>query len=128
MTKKIAATRTKQSKQSTAAAIESIADTVPKAAKIQSKATKPKPSQKSTKPAEPESKKLKLIRDSFTLPESDYAIFKELKKRCLAVGIEVKKSELLRIALIALAAWDDAQLASAVTALPRIKTGRPAKK
>lgn len=87
-----------------------------------------KAAKKAVKMAESRGKKPKLIRDSFTLPESDYAILKELKDRCLASGLEVKKSEVLRVALIALAKQSDSKLLSAVNALPRIKTGRPTKK
>lgn len=83
----------------------------------------PKPQKK-----EPGIKKPKLVRDSFTIPESDYALFKNLKGRCLNTGIEVKKSELLRVALNVLSAMDDTSLVAAVNRLERLKTGRPAKK
>ena len=36
-------------------------------------------------------KKSKMIRDSFTMPESDYAKLAELKKKCLESGVHVKK-------------------------------------
>jgi hypothetical protein len=72
-------------------------------------------------------KKPKLVRDSFTLPEADYALFKELKARCLDHGVEVKKGELLRIAIQALAKMPVAKLLESVGRLERLKTGRPAK-
>ena len=72
-------------------------------------------------------KKPKLVRDSFTIPESDYALFATLKQRALAVGIEVKKSELLRASLTMLAGLDDSALAKAIGQVHRIKTGRPKK-
>jgi hypothetical protein len=82
---------------------------------------------KADRPENAEDKKAKLIRDSFTLPESDYATIKQLKERCLTAGIEVKKSEIVRVALNILAKQTEQKLISAVKALPRIKTGRPKK-
>ena len=52
-------------------------------------------------------KRPKLVRDSFTMPESDYLKIKSLKNRCLKLGIEMKKSELLRAGLLALEALED---------------------
>lgn len=79
---------------------------------------------KSKKPAP---KKPKLIRDSFTIPETDYALFASLKERALAAGCDIKKSELLRASLSALNALSDAELMTALGAIERIKTGRPKK-
>lgn len=72
-------------------------------------------------------KKPKLVRDSFTIPEADYALFAALKQRLLAAGVEVKKSEILRAALVTLAKLDDAELVTAIGLVERIKTGRPKK-
>jgi hypothetical protein len=72
-------------------------------------------------------KKPKLVRDSFTIPDTDFALFASIKKRLLNAGIESKKSEILRAALINLAKLEDAQLASAMSQIERIKTGRPKK-
>ena len=72
-------------------------------------------------------KKAKVVRDSFTMPESDYAKIGELKKVCLTSGMQVKKSELLRAGLHALAKLSAVQLKQAVSALEKIKTGRPKK-
>ncbi|QCP51389.1 hypothetical protein FAZ95_20875 [Trinickia violacea] len=72
-------------------------------------------------------KKEKVVRDSFTMPKSDYAKIDELKKRCVAAGISVKKSELLRAGLQMLAFAADKRLVAAVTALEPVKTGRPSK-
>ncbi|MEY4591837.1 MAG: hypothetical protein RIR18_732 [Pseudomonadota bacterium] len=73
-------------------------------------------------------KKPKLVRDSFTFPESDYALIASLKLRALAAGSEFKKSEILRAGLAALQAMSDADLTKALGAVERIKTGRPSKK
>lgn len=72
-------------------------------------------------------KKDKVVRDSFTMPKSDYAKIAELKQRCLEAGVSVKKSELLRAGLALLAAASAKQLLAAVSELDTVKTGRPAK-
>ncbi|QID19135.1 hypothetical protein G3580_16825 [Nitrogeniibacter mangrovi] len=69
-----------------------------------------------------------MVRDSFTFPESDYALFAALKRRALAGGAEVKKSELLRAGLQWLASLEDARLVETLGRVERIKTGRPKKK
>ncbi len=77
------------------------------------------------KPVKP--KKDKLIRDSFTMPESEYAAIAALKKRCLDSGVAAKKSEILRAAIAGMARLYDAEVVAAVQGLAAIKTGRPAK-
>jgi len=72
-------------------------------------------------------KKEKVVRDSFTMPKSDYAKIAHLKEACLEAGISVKKSELLRAGLLLLASVPIKQLLSAVSAVETVKTGRPAK-
>ncbi len=72
-------------------------------------------------------KKAKLIRDSFTMPEMEYAVLGEVKKNCLKAGFEVKKSELLRIGVVLIRDLDLAALKSAVGALSPLKPGRPRK-
>jgi len=84
---------------------------------------------KSDKPAKPaKARKSKLVRDSFTMPETEYSRIAVLKKRLLLRGRETKKSELLRAGLAMLAALDDARLVSELGKVERIKTGRPPKK
>ena len=70
----------------------------------------------------------KMVRDSFTMPAPDYSLIAILKSRTLAAGTSVKKSELLRGGLVALAAMAPAQLIELISAMPAIKTGRPGKK
>jgi hypothetical protein len=77
------------------------------------------------KPAK--AKKPKLVRDSFTMPESEYVAIAALKERCLNMGVAAKKSEILRAAISALARLSDAKVAAAIRGLAAIKTGRPAK-
>lgn len=86
---------------------------------------------KSKKVAKPEKpakvKKHKLVRDSYAMPEAEYAKIGELKKRLAALGADAKKSELLRGGVAVLAAMSDAELKAVMARIERIKTGRPAK-
>ncbi|MGH8854449.1 MAG: hypothetical protein ACREWI_09240, partial [Telluria sp.] len=66
-----------------------------------------------------------LVRDSFTMPEQEYAVLAQVKQACLRAGIEVKKSELLRIGVALLGQVDVATLKAVLAALPQLKTGRP---
>ena len=85
------------------------------------------------KPAKPvvvkpaKAKKVKLVRDSYAMPDNEYAQIGGLKKRLASLGKEVKKSELLRAGIAALAAFNDAELQALMGRIERIKTGRPAK-
>ncbi len=72
-------------------------------------------------------KKIKLVRDSFTMPKSEYAAIDVLKARVARLGHPAKKSEMLRAGVMALSAMPDAQLLGLMAGLPAIKTGRPAK-
>lgn len=77
------------------------------------------------KPAKP--KKIKLVRDSFTIPKDEYVVIDALKERAGRLSMAAKKSELLRAGIKALAAMDDTAFAAALKAVPAIKTGRPKK-
>lgn len=72
-------------------------------------------------------RKLKLVRDGFTMPESDFALIAALKRQAMSAGREAKKSELLRAGLHALAALDAQALVTALGRLETVKTGRPKK-
>ena len=74
----------------------------------------------------PSPKKVKLVRDSFSLPKAEYASIDALKKRAMTMGVSVKKSELLRAGLMWLSGASDSALKAALTAVPTLKTGRPA--
>ena len=89
--------------------------------------TEPPKTTKATKAKKHVPAKPKLVRDSFTLPENDYALFAGLKQRALKGGVEIKKSELLRAGLAMLARANDAEFLAAVSLVERIKTGRPKK-
>ncbi len=66
-----------------------------------------------------------LVRDSFTMPEAEYAVFASAKQRCLQAGVEVKKSELLRIGMALVGQLDVTTLQTVLAGLPQLKTGRP---
>jgi hypothetical protein len=78
--------------------------------------------EKADKPRKP-----KLVRDSFTIPKSEYTVLEELKARAARLGRPSKKSEVLRAGVMALAAMGDAAFLASVTGVPAVKTGRPAK-
>ena len=80
-----------------------------------------------SKPAKVEkAKKPKMIRDSFTIPKTEYVVIDALKERAGKLSRAAKKSELLRAGVKALAAMSDAVFLAALSAVPTIKTGRPA--
>jgi hypothetical protein len=80
---------------------------------------------KASKPEK--AKKPKLVRDSFTIPKTEYVVLEELKKRAAQSGTPAKKSEVLRAGLKVLAGMEDAAFIAALGAVPALKTGRPAK-
>ncbi|TXI78216.1 MAG: hypothetical protein E6Q42_03800 [Dechloromonas sp.] len=101
---------------------------VAKAAKAEKPAKPVKEAKVAKAEKPPKLRKPKLVRDSYAMPEAEYALIAELKKRLAALGSEVKKSELLRGGIAVLAALNDAELKAVMGRVERIKTGRPAKK
>jgi hypothetical protein len=83
----------------------------------------PEPAKPAPKPA-----KVKLVRDGFTIPASEYAVLAALKQRALAAAHPAKKSELLRAGIKLLAGLNDKAFLAALNAVPAVKTGRPGKK
>ncbi|MDP1871590.1 MAG: hypothetical protein Q8K61_08165 [Gallionella sp.] len=71
--------------------------------------------------------KPKVVRDSFTMPQSEYQKIADIKEIGLKSGLQVKKSEVLRAGVLALCAMNEAQLIAALSGLDKIKTGRPNK-
>jgi hypothetical protein len=82
---------------------------------------------KAVKKSKKEHKK-NVVRDSFTMPQSEYAKIVEIKAICLKAKMHVKKSEVLRAGLKLLAELNAAQLKAAFGGLEKIKTGRPQKR
>jgi hypothetical protein len=88
---------------------------------------KARPAQATEEVKAKRAKKEKVVRDSFTMPKSDYEKIAGLKNKGLAAGVSVKKSELLRAGLLMLESAAPKRLLAAVSAVEQVKTGRPAK-
>lgn len=71
--------------------------------------------------------RVKLVRDSFTMPHDDFELIASLKSRALEFKRPTKKSELLRAGLQQLAGLDEVHLRAALAALRPLPTGRPKK-
>ncbi|MBI3901669.1 MAG: hypothetical protein HY306_01780 [Nitrosomonadales bacterium] len=97
-----------------------------KTAPMKPDAVKPEKKNRKDKNGKMETK-VKVVRDSFTMPQTDYAKLAELKQALLKVGIHVKKSELLRAGLHALSKLGALQLKRAIAQIEQVKTGRPKK-
>lgn len=92
------------------------------------KVVKPKAKAANVESVKPvKEKKVKVVRDSFTLPKTELLQIADMKKRAMALGVDVKKSELIRAGLQALSGLTDAPFKKALASVPTIKTGRPAK-
>jgi hypothetical protein len=130
-----AASKKSPTKPLPAPAAKALAKPLPKPlAKARAKALPKAASQPPAKPVVkavtekvPKQKKPKLVRDSFTIPKTEYSVLEDLKQRSAKIGNAAKKSELLRAGIKALAAMTDASFKAALNAVPTIKTGRPAK-
>lgn len=88
---------------------------------------KPVAKPKATPVVKEKTKKPKLVRDSFTMPETEYAVLGEVKKLCLKAGVEVKKSELLRIGVAHIRQLSLTELKKSIASLVPLKAGRPKK-
>ena len=102
-----------------------VAKSAAKAKPIATKGNIKKTAKKDTKKAKPE--KVKMERDSFTMPKDEYAQLTLLKARLTAMGQPAKKSELLRAGIKLLVAMSDNTLKTTLAKIPVIKTGRPNK-
>jgi hypothetical protein len=94
----------------------------PKAAPVAK--TEPSPGKVGKKPVKP---RPVLVRDSFTMPEADFALIARLKSTALGARRAAKKSELLRAGLQILAGLDAESLVVVLDQLEAVKTGRPKK-
>jgi hypothetical protein len=94
----------------------------PRAQPVSAAATSP--TKRSKKPTKP---RPVLVRDSFTMPEVDFALIAKLKSVALGGRRAAKKSELLRAGLQALAGMDAVSLVARLDRLETVKTGRPKK-
>ena len=105
------------------AATKPVRKTAVKKAPVKVATPQPAKPVKAVKPAKV--KKPKLVRDSFTIPKDEYVVVDSMKVRAGKLGQAVKKSELLRAGVKALAAMSDIQFKAALNNVPTIKTGRP---
>ena len=114
-------------KNSMSAERESLNDRFSKADKILG-GTKPTSTKttthKKTKKAAPKPQE-KVIRDAFTMPESDYGLIKTIQDKALKSGMVVNKSELIRAGLKALNGMNTTLLKQAINKVEKVKTGRP---
>jgi hypothetical protein len=131
-------TTTAAKKKASPAPSKKVAKTAVKASQAVNKPAAPVPTKAVTaKPApvtapktdkkKEKTEKVKVVRDSFTIPKTEYAQIAAMKKRAMALGLEVKKSELLRAGLALLSATSDAAFRKALGNVPTLKTGRPGK-
>ena len=104
-----------------AQAVKPVKTTAPAPSKTASKVSD-KASKKKEKP-----EKVKVVRDSFTIPKTEYAQIAIMKKRAMDLGLEVKKSELIRAGLALLGSTADVAFRKALGNVPTLKTGRPGK-
>ena len=71
--------------------------------------------------ADDQPKKLKLVRDSVTMPKLEYRVIDILKTRASRLGRPAKKSEILRAGVEAMS---DAEFLACVSSLPAAKAAR----
>jgi hypothetical protein len=106
-------------------AVKSVAKSATKPATKPSPKPKAKPAQQTT--PDLKLKKPKLVRDSFTFPKDEYQAIAGLKQKALGLKHSAKKSEILRAGLMLLNGLSDKAFLSALSKVPALKTGRPAK-
>lgn len=103
----------------------------PAAAKAEKKVEKVEKVEKPVKAEKiekaPKTKKVKQVRDSFTMPENEYAVLAQVKKTCLKSGVEIKKSDLLRIGVSLIKNLTITELKDILGSLTPLKVGRPKK-
>ena len=80
------------------------------------------PAKKIKKDAKP-----KVVRDSFTMPQSEYQKIADIKALCAKAAMPVKKSEVLRAGLLMLSLLELTELKTVLGKLAKIATGRPKK-
>ena len=69
--------------------------------------------------------KINVIRDTFTLPESDYNLINICKTKLLENKINATKSEIIRAGLILLNKLTEEELVNSYKLVNKIKIGRP---
>ena len=96
-------------------------------AQAPAKASKPsKPAKPPKLPKAPKPVKPKLERDRFTMLATDFEMLGGLKQRAARLKFPVKKSDVLRACIKALAGLSDSAFLAGLKALPALKTGKKA--
>ena len=101
--------------------------TAKKSAKAGKKADAKLGSKAGTEKKKQDFKHAALVRDSFTIPGDELQLLADAKKKCLKAGIDIKKSELIRIGISLVYGLGLSRLKKEKRALQPIKTGRPKK-
>ena len=99
----------------------------PKSAKTQPVTQSPAKAAPAVAAKPVKAKKTKMVRDSLTMPKAEYEVLDLLKTRAATLQTHIKKTELIRAGIKALAAMTDASFLAAIKAVPSLKTGRPKK-
>lgn len=107
----------KESVQDRFSRAESVLSTGSRAGKTTQKSRVPVPKKPPVRP--------KIVRDTFTIPEGDYALISKVKKDCMKAGVEANKSEIVRAGLKLLAGMNQTDLKQALGAVERLTPGRP---
>jgi hypothetical protein len=108
-----------------ALAVKNAAKAIVKAARDTPAAGRARAAQAAQAAPAPQAARPVLVRDSFTMPDGEYAVLASVKQACLKAGFEIKKSELLRIGVALVGRLDTATLRQVLDSLPQLKTGRP---
>lgn len=83
------------------------------------------PKQAETKVEASPKVKSKLVRDSFTIPKTEYQVLELLKLRAINLKRPAKKGELLRAGIALLHTLSEPAFLAALNAIPSLQTGRP---
>lgn len=70
-------------------------------------------------------KKDNVIRDTFTLPKSDYDLIEKCRSKFLENKISITKSEIIRIGIILVSKLPNSDIDNVYKLIEKIKTGRP---
>lgn len=68
----------------------------------------------------------RVVRDSFSMPEDEYAAVAHVRKRLIKKEIVASKSQVVRMAFALLGRLDDKELVKLFESLPEVRAGRRA--
>lgn len=72
----------------------------------------------------PQPNPIKVIKENYTMPESDYLLLETLRKKFASTGNILSKSETMRAGLLALAKLSENELVNIASNLVKLKPGR----